>query len=101
MGSTCPADIANDVSPSLPTAGPGDLTSPHQSPGNTIEPDLNITSAGGAGDSGLKTSRAAAEIDIIVNSVIPILNIPDVLPAFAAAFTLNARLAVITLRFDL
>lgn len=29
-------------------------------------------------------------IDIVVNSVIPILNIADILPAFFAAFGLNA-----------
>ena len=101
MRSACPANTASASSPILPAAGPGNCTSPYQSPGKTIEPDLNIATAGGAGYSSLKACGAGTEIDIVVNHIIPILNPPDVLPAFGAAFSLDSRLGVITLRFDL
>ena len=101
MFSAYPTDIALYIGPGLPTTGSGNRTSPDQSTGNTIQPDLNITTTGGAGYSGLEACRTVAKIDIAVNSIIPILNIPDILSTFGTVFGLDSLLVLETFRFNL
>ena len=89
MRTVCAANAASFGNIGLPAACPGYWASPYQRAGTAIKPDLNVAAAGGAGYPGLEACGIVTEIEIVEYNPIPILDIADIQPAFAAGFSRN------------